>query len=170
MKSTARVSGHPIHPMLIPFPFAFLTGAALFDALAASRRDRELATTARHLGKAGLASAAVAAIPGLVDYLTTVPDGAPKETATRHLLSNVTALACFTVAATGRREGQLPTRNALVCGLIGSALLGVGGWLGGKLSYQYQIGVDPEEQPSRRQLQARGEEAGSMSEELRAWT
>mgnify|MGYP003287933525 CR=1 FL=1 len=26
-------SGHPIHPALIPFPFAFLTGALLFAVL-----------------------------------------------------------------------------------------------------------------------------------------
>ena len=32
MKSKAVALGHPIHPMLIPFPFAFLTGAVLFDA------------------------------------------------------------------------------------------------------------------------------------------
>jgi hypothetical protein len=27
MKSKAVVLGHPLHPMLVPFPFAFLTGA-----------------------------------------------------------------------------------------------------------------------------------------------
>ncbi len=32
MKSKAVALGHPIHPMLIPFSFAFLTGAVLFDA------------------------------------------------------------------------------------------------------------------------------------------
>lgn len=29
--STAAVSGHPIHPMLIPFPIAFLIGALATD-------------------------------------------------------------------------------------------------------------------------------------------
>jgi uncharacterized membrane protein len=32
MKSKAVLFGHPLHPMLIPFPFAFLTGAVAFDA------------------------------------------------------------------------------------------------------------------------------------------
>jgi uncharacterized membrane protein len=145
MKSAARVGDHPIHPMLIPFPFAFLTGATAFDALASIRGDRALASTARHLGIAGLVSAGVAALPGIVDYLLAVPDGAPKQTATRHAVSNVSALACFVAAAQGRRAGSLPSRNALACGLIGSALLAVGGWLGGKLSYHHQIGVVPEE-------------------------
>ena len=146
MKSTASVGGHPIHPMLIPFPFAFLTGAAVFDVLAASRRDRELATTARHLGTAGLVTAVVAAVPGIIDYLTAVPSGKPHATATKHMLSNVTALACFAAAAAAREEHSLPSRNALTCGLLGSALLGIGGWLGGELSYRHQVGVTPEAQ------------------------
>jgi hypothetical protein len=32
MKSKAVLMGDPLHPMLIPLPFAFLTGAFLFDA------------------------------------------------------------------------------------------------------------------------------------------
>jgi uncharacterized membrane protein len=32
MKSKAVLLGHPMHPMLIPFPFAFLTGTLVFDA------------------------------------------------------------------------------------------------------------------------------------------
>jgi uncharacterized membrane protein len=30
MKSKAVLLGHPVHPMLIPFPVAFLTGAVVF--------------------------------------------------------------------------------------------------------------------------------------------
>jgi uncharacterized membrane protein len=31
MRSKASYKGHPIHPTLIPFPFAFLYGAFFFD-------------------------------------------------------------------------------------------------------------------------------------------
>ena len=31
MRSRANVLAHPIHPMLIPFPMAFLFGALFFD-------------------------------------------------------------------------------------------------------------------------------------------
>jgi uncharacterized membrane protein len=31
MKSKALALGHPTHPMLIPFPIAFLAGAVWFD-------------------------------------------------------------------------------------------------------------------------------------------
>ncbi len=35
--STARVGTHPLHPMLIPFPIAFLVGAFVADLAAALR-------------------------------------------------------------------------------------------------------------------------------------
>src|SRR3712207_1675814 len=73
VKSAARVMDHPIHPMLIPFPFAFLSGAAAFDLAALARGSHTLGQTAAHLRAAGLVSALVAAVPGLIDYLTTVP-------------------------------------------------------------------------------------------------
>ena len=31
MKSKSVLLGHPLHPMLVPFPFAFLSGAVVFD-------------------------------------------------------------------------------------------------------------------------------------------
>src|SRR3989442_4013911 len=31
-QSTARIAGHPIHPMLLPFPISFLVGALLTDS------------------------------------------------------------------------------------------------------------------------------------------
>ena len=33
-KSTASIAGHPIHPMLIPFPIAFLVTAFVTDLAA----------------------------------------------------------------------------------------------------------------------------------------
>ena len=73
MKSKAVALGHPIHPMLIPFPFAFLTGAVLFDAAGWFRDVLPWWTTGGHLSLAGIATALLAAIPGVIDYLYTVP-------------------------------------------------------------------------------------------------
>lgn len=144
MKSTARFADHPIHPMLIPYPFAFLSGAAAFDIASAARGSDSLGQTAAHLRAAGIASALAAAVPGLVDYLTTVPSGKPRETATKHMLSNLSALACFAGAAWTHRYGRANART-IALETVGTALLAVGGWLGGTLSYRHQIGVDPEE-------------------------
>lgn len=146
MKSAARFMDHPIHPMLIPYPFAFLSGAAAFDVAAAARGDEGLGRTASHLRNTGIACALAAAVPGLVDYVTTVPAGRPRNTATKHMLSNLSALGCFAGAALASRERGRPTAASLALQIAGAVLLSVGGWLGGSLSYHHQIGVDAEDE------------------------
>jgi uncharacterized membrane protein len=145
MKSTARFMGHPIHPMLIPYPFAFLSGAAAFNVAAVVRGDGRLAQTGRHLRTVGIAGALAAAVPGLVDYFGTVPAGKPRETATLHALSNVSALGCFAAAAMTDRSERVAGPATVVLELTGTILLSIGGWLGGELSYHHQIGVDTQE-------------------------
>jgi uncharacterized membrane protein len=147
MKSTARFMGHPIHPMLIPYPFAFLSGAAAFSVAGVAGRDERLAQTGRHLRAAGIAGALAAAVPGIVDYFGTVPAGKPRETATLHALSNLSALGCFAAAAMTDRDGRLAGPATLALELAGTVLLSIGGWLGGELSYHHEIGVDPHEAP-----------------------
>jgi nitrite reductase/ring-hydroxylating ferredoxin subunit/uncharacterized membrane protein len=141
MKSTASIKSHPLHPMLIPFPFAFLTGGWGFRLAAAMSGNDELKTVSRHLIPAGLVAGLIAAIPGLVDYLGSVPPhSSAKERATRHALLNVTSLALFAAGwlAGRRRDGALP----LTFQSVGTATLCVGGWMGGTLAYRNQIGVD----------------------------
>jgi nitrite reductase/ring-hydroxylating ferredoxin subunit/uncharacterized membrane protein len=144
MKSNAVVLGHPLHPMLIPFPIAFLTGAALFDAAGWFRDVPSWWTTGGHLGLAGIATALVAAIPGVIDYLYAVPpDSSAKTRATRHLLANLSAVALFG-AAWWMRGGAAARPDALVLCLeaVGLGLLGAGGYMGGTLVTRNLIGVD----------------------------
>jgi uncharacterized membrane protein len=70
MKSTASIKSHPMHPMLIPFPFAFLTGAWGFRVAAAFSENEELKTVSRYLVPTGLLAGLLAAVPGILDYLT----------------------------------------------------------------------------------------------------
>ncbi len=141
MKSTANVAEHPIHPMLIPYPFAFLSGALGFRLAAAARGSASLEQTADHLRAAGIASAVVAAVPGIVDYFTVVPSGTPKQKATVHALSNSGALVCFAAAAATSRGPGVNRGRTIGLETLGMALLSVGGWLGGSLSYHHHIGV-----------------------------
>lgn len=142
MKSTAHVNGHPIHPMLIPYPFALLTSAAAFDVAACVSGREEWARTAGHLTRIGLGSALVAAVPGIVDYFGSVPPRTTaRRTATQHALSNVSALVCFAAADSARREdGRLP-QSGIALSLLGTGLLSLGGWLGGELVYHEHIAV-----------------------------
>jgi nitrite reductase/ring-hydroxylating ferredoxin subunit/uncharacterized membrane protein len=127
--------------MLIPFPFAFLSGGWGFRVAAAVTGNEDLKTVAKYLVPAGLVAGLVAAVPGLVDYLGSVPpNSSAKERATKHALLNVTSLALFTAGwlAGRKRANALP----LTLHSIGTATLCAGSWMGGTLAYRNQIGVD----------------------------
>jgi nitrite reductase/ring-hydroxylating ferredoxin subunit/uncharacterized membrane protein len=142
MRSRASVKGHPVHPMLIPFPFAFLTGALLFDLLGRWLGNMDLAYTGRHLTVAGIAAGLVAAIPGAIDYLNSVPPGSSGKTrATKHALLNVTALLLFAISYLLRQDGEASIAT-LALELVGVVVLAVAGYMGGTLVYRNQIGVD----------------------------
>ena len=99
MKSKAILLGHPLHPMLIPFPVAFLTGAFLFDAAGLIAGRASWWTTGAYLGGLGVLAALLAAIPGFIDYLYTVPPrSSGKARATKHLATNLSAVVLFAVA------------------------------------------------------------------------
>jgi uncharacterized membrane protein/nitrite reductase/ring-hydroxylating ferredoxin subunit len=144
MKSKAVVVGHPLHPMLVPFPFAFLTGAVVFDAAGWLRDIPSWWITGGYLGVAGIATAILAALPGLIDYLFTVPpESSAKTRATKHMLANLSAVALFAVAW-WMRGGTATRPDVIVLGLevVGLGLLGSGAYMGGTLVTRNLIGVD----------------------------
>lgn len=142
MKSKAQIKGHPLHPMLIPFPIAFLIGTLVFDILSGGKPYTGYWQTAHYLEIAGVIMALVAAVPGAIDYFGTVPpDSSGKKRATQHALINITVVVIFAVAFFIRNNAAY----GMVIGLevIGVILLFISGWLGGTLVYRNQIGVDP---------------------------
>lgn len=144
MRSFASFRGHPLHPALITFPFAFLTGAFVAHAAALVFARPVLWTMGGYLTAAGIATGIMAAIPGLLDYLRTVPPrSSAKKRATKHMLAMLVVLAAFAVSM-AFRSGSDPIGGTLVLVIQGAAtlLLSIGGWLGGTLVSRNQIGVD----------------------------
>lgn len=68
-KSTASIAGHPIHPMLIPFPIALFVAAFVYDLVFWGTRNESWGDAALWLLGAGLITAAFAAVAGLTDFL-----------------------------------------------------------------------------------------------------
>src|SRR3954470_10703302 len=66
-RSTASIAGHPIHPMLIPFPVAFFVGTLAVDVAYYFSGNPGWVTGSIWLLGAGLIMAALAAIAGLID-------------------------------------------------------------------------------------------------------
>jgi uncharacterized membrane protein/nitrite reductase/ring-hydroxylating ferredoxin subunit len=144
MRSTAQFKGHPLHAMLIPFPFAFLTGAFAFDVAGWLTASPAWWTTGGHLAAAGVVAALVAAIPGFIDYLNTVPPGSSgKRRATKHMAVNLTSVGLFALCWLLRGSaGSPPTPGVLGLEFVALCLLSAGGYMGGTLVYRNQIGID----------------------------
>lgn len=141
MKSRANLKGHPIHPILIPFPIAFITATFLADAASWFNIVSNLDTTARYLQIAGIFSTVAAAIPGLIDYRYTVPpNSSAKKRAAKHGLLNTTMLLIFVLAFFLRNEISL----IYILGLeaLACSFLFIAGWMGGTLVHRNMIGLD----------------------------
>ena len=144
MRSKANFKGHPIHPMLVAFPIAFLCGALGFDAAGRLASWPGGWATGAYLSLAAIASGLVAAVPGLIDYLYVVPpNSSGRARATQHMLINVSALvACALGWAFRDRATLVPGAGTLLLEAAAVGLVTWGGWLGGTLVYRNQIGVD----------------------------
>lgn len=143
MKSKANFKGHPLHPILVSFPIAFLIGALAFDVLGLIYNKNEFHNTAMYLEVAGIGFALLAAVPGIIDYIFIVPPkSSAKKRATKHALVNMFMLIIFGSALILRRQENISF--ALITGfeIAGVILLSISGWLGGTLVYRNQIGVD----------------------------
>jgi uncharacterized membrane protein len=66
-RSTASIAGHPIHPMLIPFPIAFFVGTFACDLVYWQTSNSSWAAATPWLLGAGLVMAPLAAVMGLID-------------------------------------------------------------------------------------------------------
>lgn len=67
--STAEVAGHPIHPMLISFPIAFLVATLVCDCVYWGTGNAMWATAALWLVGAGTIGGALAGLTGFTDFL-----------------------------------------------------------------------------------------------------
>ena len=144
MRSNANLKSHPIHPMLVSFPIAFLCGALGFDAAGRLANWPGGWASGAYLSIAAVVSGLVAAVPGLIDYMYAVPpNSSGRARATQHLLVNASALVACALGWVFRDLATLlPGAGTLLLEGAAVGLVTWGGWLGGTLVYRNQIGVD----------------------------
>src|SRR5438105_14403409 len=152
MESRAKALGHPIHQMLIPFPFGLLSTAVIFDIVYLFVSDpatkNTLSLVAFWMIAAGVVGGLVAAPFGLIDYLA-IPQGTrAKSVGMLHGVGNVFVLVLFAAslwmrynspAAAFTRE---PTTVAVVCAIAAFALAGATACVGGELVDRLGVGGD----------------------------
>jgi uncharacterized membrane protein len=140
-QSTAKIAGHPIHPMLIPFPIVCFVGAFVTDIVYSQSRDGGWATASMWLLGGGLVMAALAAVAGFTDYLG---DDRIRRLgdALKHMIANVTAVVIELVNLILRlnNPGFANSTGIYLSGVVVLILL-YSGWKGGELVYRHGVGV-----------------------------
>lgn len=141
-RSTAKVFGHPLHPMLVPFPIVCFIGALITDIAYYNSANVQWSNFSIWLITAGLVLGGFAALTGIIDYAgdRRVRSARP---ATLHMILNISAFIIEIVNAfVHSRDGWtavVPT--GLTLSIISVILLGVSAWLGGSLVYKHRVGV-----------------------------
>jgi uncharacterized membrane protein len=144
-QSTAKIAGHPIHPMLIPFPVALFVSGFVCDLVVWRTGSEGWAAASTWLIGGGLVMAALAAVAGLTDFLG---DRRVRELgdAWQHMLGNV-AVVLIELFNWYRRcsDGAgaiVPV--GLILSLASVAILLFTGWKGWELVYRHRVGVADE--------------------------
>ncbi len=140
MRTPASIARHPIHPMLVPIPIGlwlFSFFCDLVHRFGGTSPNWEIVAWYSMVG--GIVGALIAALPGLVDLLA-LPAHV-KRTGIAHMALNLTIVVLFAINAWMRRGGGV-TEGETWLSLLAIVLLGVSGWLGGKMVYEHAVAVD----------------------------
>ncbi len=148
-RSTAKIFGHPIHPMLIPFPMVFFISAFATDLLFLWNAEPGWATASMWLLGAGLGTAVLAAAAGLTDFLG---DARIRKLgdAWMHMLGNIAAVVLEAVNLFLRLGGSeaIGSIGAIISGLV-VLILAFTGWKGGELVYRHRVGIEEGDSAAR---------------------
>jgi uncharacterized membrane protein len=153
MASPASIGGHPVHPMIIPFPIALWVFSLVADAIYLWRGNPVWKDfIAFYTLLAGIIGAAVAAVPGLIDWLS-LTDKAVVKLANWHARLNVIALLVFAASFYLRTtSGAALVSDSftipLALSVLGVILITISGWLGGEMVFKHGVAV--EAQPADR--------------------
>ena len=141
-RSTAQIGGHPLHPMLIPFPIVSFVGALVTDVMFLTTSEGGWATASNWLLGIGLVTAALAAAAGLTDYMG---DERVRKIgkATQHMIANVVVVTIEAINLAVRLldDAEGVPQLGLWLSIAAVLILLYSGWLGGELVYRHRVGV-----------------------------
>ncbi|MDQ3283393.1 MAG: DUF2231 domain-containing protein [Acidobacteriota bacterium] len=143
MEARAKILGHPIHQMLIPFPLGLLATSFFFDIAYYVFGNAQLAIVAFWMILAGVIGGLAAAVFGLIDWLAIPAGTRAKAIGMWHGGGNVMVVALFIAGWFLRRpDPATPPIAAVVLSGVAVGLSLVTGWLGGELVDRLGVGVD----------------------------
>ena len=144
-RSTARLGGHPIHPMLVPFPIACFVGTLATDLAYWRTADIMWADFSIWLLTAGLFISVLVVLAGLIDFLGDRRIRALPQSWI-HGLGNGVALilAIFNAFVHSRDAYTSVVPTGLTLSALVVLILLVTGWNGWDMVYRHRVGVRAE--------------------------
>jgi uncharacterized membrane protein len=150
--------------MLVAFPVTFYATSVIGFAAYALGHSGFWWQVGLWSNGAGVASAVLAAIPGIIDWLYGIPAGsAAKRAGTKHMLLNLAALLLFAcnvvvqrklwLVGDGAERAALPGLLDVACALalcgLGFALTLLAGFFGWALVQTHHVGIELSEEQKR---------------------
>ena len=140
LRSPASIKGHPIHPMLVPFPIVLFLAALATDIAFAAQGSQGWAEASKWFLGAGIVGALLAALAGFTDFFGSSRIRALRD-AWLHMFANLLAVVIELINFLLRLGDE---RNAGSIGLALSIVVAVillfSGWKGGELVYRHGVG------------------------------
>ena len=140
--STVNIREHPVHPTMVVFPLAFLSGTAFSDIVFLMTGDAFWAEASFWLASAGLGTGLLAALVGIIDF-STMKEVRQHISAWSHFLAGTMSLALAGANVQWRWDD--PAGAVWPVGLMLSVTLAcmvvTTGWLGGTLTFKHGIGI-----------------------------
>jgi uncharacterized membrane protein len=128
--------------MLVHFPIVFWSCALAADVAGVVAQAPLAATVASATLALGCATGLLAMIAGILDFVGVAKDSPAREPAVAHLMAMCGAWLIFLMALALHGYPPVPVVSvvALLTTVVGFVTMAIGGWLGGKLVYQFKIG------------------------------
>ena len=145
--STAKIAGHPLHPILVPIPITCFVGTLVTDIVYARTFDMQWANMSAWLLTIGLIVSVLVVIVGLIDFLCERRIRALRA-AWIHALGNALALvlSIFNAFIHSRDAYTSVVPQGLILSSVVVLILIVTGWNGWEMVYRHGVGVRPEDQ------------------------
>ncbi len=138
-RSTAQIAGHPIHPMLIPFPIAFLVATLVSDCVYWATSNTMWATAALWLVGAGTIGGALAAVMGLTDFLSE-PRIRALDASWYHFIGNAGVVLISAFNWYWHLQGKIVPWSVVMSAVVVCILLFTG-WKGWEMVYRGRVGI-----------------------------
>lgn len=140
-----RLLGHPVHPMLVHFPIVLWTIATVAYVTIAAGAGEPAMLVAKLANAAGLIVAILAMLAGALELRAIDKQSEAMQVAVWHMMIMATSWTCFVLAfvlsVSTTLSHSTAEFGAAAGAVAGFVLMGVGGWFGGRLVYEFGIAV-----------------------------